>query len=153
MPLPPLDPAELVLLPRELTAGLLRQCRARLPREACGVWYGRRDGRLVDVRGFAFVRNAHPYPERAFRFDREEWVRVAYAAQRNRHQLVGFFHSHPNGSLRPSRSDLDAWTGGGVCAIVGLGAGPDEDRLAAYERASGPGASVAGWRQIPIRTD
>ncbi|MBB6729394.1 Mov34/MPN/PAD-1 family protein [Cohnella zeiphila] len=146
----PLEPVEFVTISRSLRDDLIAYGRGRLPYEACGLLLGRREGGFVAVNGLAPVRNAHPRPERAFRFAPDDWIRAAYAAQRNRQQLVGFFHSHPGGGLAPSRSDEEGWTGGGVCAIVGLAAGTPGglDRVAVYE----PDPRTSNWRQVPIRT-
>ena len=148
VPSDPAEPLRYVSMPRSLRDSLLRHCRARLPFEACGILLGRRESGFVSACGFAPVRNAHPNPERAFRFAPDDWIRAAYTAQRNRQQLVGFFHSHPGGGVAPSRSDAEGWTGGGVCAIVSpAAAGTPGDRLAVYE----PDEHLDRWREIPVR--
>ena len=143
-------PVEFVTISRSLVDDLIAYGRERLPFEACGLLLGCREGGFIAVSGLAPVRNVHPRPERAFRFAPDDWIRAAYAAQRNRQQLVGFFHSHPGGGIAPSRSDEEGWTGGGVCAIVGLAAGTPggRDRVAIYE----PDSQTANWRQVPVRT-
>lgn len=128
-----------------MQTNLIRQCRDRLPYECCGVVFGAvRDGR-IRADGFAVVRNAASNPEVSFRFDPAEWVRIHYEAQKNQRTIVGFFHSHPNGSPTPSRLDAEGWDGAGAYWIVGLSGARPEIRV--FGR-----TPEKEWYPIPVKT-
>lgn len=91
-----------------------------MPYESCGVLFGDISGGTVRADGFAFLRNAAAQPEKSFRFDPEEWIQISYRAQKNQRIIVGFFHSHPYGSDRPSRQDGEGWDGSGTLWIADL---------------------------------
>lgn len=82
---------------------------AAWPEECCGILLGRRRGALTRVDRALPVVNARPR-------DREHGYEIAprdvLAAQRSARrvglEIVGFFHSHPDGVPRPSRADVAA---------------------------------------------
>lgn len=100
---------------------LEKACRRRLPYETCGVLFGRSSGSGTAVDGFSVVRNASIDPRRSFSFDPADWVRAGYEAQKNQREIVGFFHSHPNGTVHPSEADVSGMPPGGTYWIVGCG--------------------------------
>jgi proteasome lid subunit RPN8/RPN11 len=123
---------------RELTAA----CRNRLPHEACGVIFGREEGLTLAVEGFAVIRNAATEPGSRFSFSPGDWVAAYYEAHKNRRSIVGFFHSHPHGSLLPSSEDTQGWLPWGTYWIVGLT--PDQE-TAVYRH-----DHRAGWTRLPF---
>ncbi|MGG1313926.1 MULTISPECIES: Mov34/MPN/PAD-1 family protein [Cohnella] len=102
---------------------LVRDCLARAPYEACGVMLGDfAPGRVV-ASGYALVRNAAGSPERAFRFDPDDWAKTYGQTQKNQRNIVGLFHSHPQGAPSPSLADRLGWDGWGSYWIVALQGG------------------------------
>jgi proteasome lid subunit RPN8/RPN11 len=93
------------VLSKETERGLAAACRERLPLETCGVLFGRMEQQSIIADGFALIRNAARLPTASFSFAPEDWVRAYYEADKNRRQIVGFFHSHPGGSPVPSPED------------------------------------------------
>lgn len=82
----------------ELRAELIRLCREGSPREVCGY--------VVDqggVWGIAAITNTHREPERFYRMDEAETLAVYELAHT---EVVGEYHSHPQGPARPSTTDL-----------------------------------------------
>lgn len=135
---------------RSLRKKLVAQCRARLPYESCGVLYGSKAGGFVRAEGFALVRNASPDPERSFRFDPGEWVRLYYDAQKNQRAIVGFFHSHPQGPSHPSRLDGEDWEGSGTLWIVDLSDGVGKLYVYAADSAA---VRNSFWQTLPLSVD
>lgn len=71
------------------------------PREACGILLGR----VGHIERAAPAANVHPQPERFFEIDPAALVAAHRAARLGGPEVVGYYHSHPNGRARPSRHD------------------------------------------------
>lgn len=100
--------------------------------ECCGVLLGQ-DG-MIEIA--VALPNEAPDPRASFSISASALAATA-RAHRARRDVIGFFHSHPNGSVLPSRTDLEHATGwpGYLHAIVATdgAAAPD---LAIYRVAS-----------------
>jgi desampylase len=83
----------------ELRAQLMTLCREGAPREICGY--------IVDcgdsVWALAPVPNVHRNPERFYTMDEEQALAVW---ELGGCEVVGEYHSHPQGPARPSTTDL-----------------------------------------------
>ncbi len=100
-------------------ATLLAEAAAAAPREACGLLLGA--GRHVaEVRPAA---NVAPDPCAHFEIDPAALIAAHKAAREGGPQLLGYWHSHPNGRDGPSPTDRAAASGDGrVWVIVANGA-------------------------------
>lgn len=94
-----------VIISQQLEKDLLSACQLRLPYETCGVLYGAELQNHVAVDGYSIIRNISACATSAFSFDPKEWIDIYYQAQKNQRNIVGFFHSHPQGSASPSIDD------------------------------------------------
>jgi desampylase len=106
----------------ELTSGTMATLReeARLvhPRECCGLLLGK--GQRIALAQPA--ANVHPQPERHFEIDPQALIAAHRAARAGGLELLGYYHSHPNGRAEPSASDRAAASGDGrAWAIVAGG--------------------------------
>lgn len=90
----------------------LRAAAARaLPDECCGALLACA-GEPTVVRRVVRLPNRAPDPRRGYLIPADSVRRVEAAAARAGLLVIGFFHSHPDGSALPSRRDLaDAWPG------------------------------------------
>jgi proteasome lid subunit RPN8/RPN11 len=82
----------------DLRAELIRLCREGAPREVCGY--------VVDQGGawrLIPVTNVHKEPERFYTMDQHETLGVW---EEGSWEVVGEYHSHPQGPARPSTTDL-----------------------------------------------
>jgi proteasome lid subunit RPN8/RPN11 len=108
-----------VTFPRAVRSAIVRHARRDAPRECCGFLIG--FGRRVQ---FAFpVPNADSRPRLRYRIDDRRhielrrWLRQLSPPL----EIVGVYHSHPNGDARPSPTDLvEAHYPNWVFAIVSL---------------------------------
>ena len=76
---------------------------------ACGA-------RIVEARA---ARNVHDAPEQHFEIDPQALVDAHRAARQGGLQVLGYYHSHPNGLARPSATDrAQAARDGSVWAII-----------------------------------
>jgi desampylase len=95
-----------LVLAAALHAQIARAAQAALPGECCGLIEGRRDdhGGVVAVAVHP-ARNIGGGDDR-FEIDPADHVRVLRAARARGTQIVGCYHSHPNGRAEPSARDL-----------------------------------------------
>jgi proteasome lid subunit RPN8/RPN11 len=85
---------------------MIEHARRAAPEEACGILAGRqtREGREV-AKVFA-CRNAHPGDRRRrFLIDAEEQLAAQREAREAGLEIVGYYHSHPNGLAEMSEED------------------------------------------------
>jgi proteasome lid subunit RPN8/RPN11 len=106
----------------ELTSGtmatLLREAAWAHPRECCGLLLGR-DNRVALAQSAA---NVHPEPERHFEIDPKALITAHRAARAGGLEVLGYYHSHPDGCAEPSATDRAAASGDGrIWAIVAGG--------------------------------
>lgn len=77
--------------------------------EVCGVLIGRRTP-YIEVDHVVTGHNIHPQPERHFLLDAASLLRADTIANAHQQAIIGFYHSHPNGTAFPSAYDRrDAW--------------------------------------------
>lgn len=110
-----------MLLSRRQLDALLAQA-ASASQEVCGVLIGRRVPEPVLERIVA-GRNVHPRPEQHFLLDAATLLQADVEAHAAGLELIGFYHSHPNGRTLPSATDRrDAWHNT-IMLIIGAEAG------------------------------
>ena len=107
----------------EVTSGaiatLLKEATLAAPRECCGLLLGRglRIARAVPA------DNVHPEPERHFEIDPAVLIAALREEREGGEQVLGYYHSHPNGMASPSGEDQACASGDGrVWAIAAAGA-------------------------------
>lgn len=94
---------------------LLGEAQAADPCECCGILLGT-GARIVEARA---ARNVHDAPEQHFEIDPQALVDAHRAARQGGLQVLGYYHSHPNGLARPSATDrAQAARDGSVWAII-----------------------------------
>ena len=95
--------------------------RSAYPREGCGVLIGADDARERWVERAIPATNADQDPHRRYAIAPEEFLQLEKQARQRGLQVVGFYHSHPDGRSRPSGSDAaEAWPHD-TYLIVGVG--------------------------------
>lgn len=97
-----------------LAAGRIRTAAgATYPAECCGVLLARRAAASIAPRIILralSVDNAAPRRGRRYRIPAEAIRRIERREERHGHVIVGFYHSHPDGSAEPSPRDVEfAW--------------------------------------------
>ncbi len=99
-------------------ATMLEEARLAHPRECCGLLLGKGD-RVALAQPAA---NVHPEPERHFEIDPKALIAAHRAARAGGLELLGYYHSHPNGRAEPSAADRASASGDGrIWAIVAQG--------------------------------
>ncbi len=106
----------------EVTSGaiatLLKEATLASPRECCGLLLGRG---LCIARALP-AANVHPEPDRHFEIDPAALIAALRCEREGGEEVLGYYHSHPNGAVRPSAEDLACASGDGrIWAIVAAG--------------------------------
>ena len=101
-----------------VTATLLEEAARAHPLECCGLLLGQG----AAITAAQAVRNVHPDPAAHFELDPAPLIAAHCAARSGGPQVLGYYHSHPNGFARPSKTDCAEASGDGrVWAIVASG--------------------------------
>ena len=115
---------ERLILPRELRDRIAAEAGAAFPRECCGLIEGRRDGDMAEAFASHAVRNLASGPDR-FELDPAEQLRLTRCLRGTDRELIGCYHSHPNGRAELSPRDR---AGAGEDDFVWLIAGVTRSR-------------------------
>jgi len=86
---------------RGVMAALMREAEKMAPEECCGILLGQR-GRIDEARPAA---NVHPEPLTRFEIDPSALIAAHRAARAGGREVLGYFHSHPEGHPVPSATD------------------------------------------------
>ena len=92
-------------LPSHLRDQLIAEALATYPRECCGLIEGVRRGETVEALKLHPTRNLAHEADR-FEIDPMEQFRLLKALRGTERDIVGCYHSHPNGKAHPSPRDL-----------------------------------------------
>ena len=106
----------------EVSAGLVRiileEAARAHPLECCGLLLGQG----AEVQAAQRAANVHPDPAAHFELDPAALIAAHLAARSGGPQVLGYYHSHPNGLARPSVTDQSQASGDGrIWAIVAAG--------------------------------
>jgi len=89
---------------------LVREAERSHPREACGVLVG--SGADATVTEIFRAVNLDAAPERRYLLDPRLLARLARKLRGRAERVLGFYHSHPSGSVEASSLDrIEAWPG------------------------------------------
>lgn len=96
-----------LLLPEDLRAQIAREAKAALPRECCGLIEGyREDARAVATALHQTLNIAHENDR--FEIDPAQHIALLKKLRSSDRQIIGCYHSHPNGRAEPSARDGEA---------------------------------------------
>ncbi len=121
-----------LILSKTFRVRISEQARAALPRECCGLIEGVREDDVIRVCALHAADNLAIAPDR-FEIDPAEQFRLARALRGTEREIVGCYHSHPNGCAEPSARDLEqASEEGFVWLIAALDTTSNSACLAAF---------------------
>jgi proteasome lid subunit RPN8/RPN11 len=128
----------------ELFDALLAEAEAARPLECCGLLFGEAEEGRIDA--LTPAANVHVKPETHFEIDPQTLIDAHRAMRSGGPELVGYYHSHPDGRARPSATDTAMAAGDGmIWAIVGEHAGA---RAVTFWRAGDAGFSALPYRLV-----
>lgn len=115
-------------LAADVRTSLVTHAREGAPEEVCGVIGGETGPDGDDARGTTSKRvpNVSPTPGSRYELDPEVQLAVMEGLEDAGHDVVGFYHSHPQGPDRPSATDEGqaAWSGYRYVIVSLAGAEP-----------------------------
>lgn len=122
MPRPVGETMATLRIPHRLMNDLEVQALTALPEECCGALLGRCESgeseRTRLVTSLWPTQNVHAGPRSSgYAIDPEELLRVHKMARQRDQEVVGYYHSHPDGGAAPSSRDL-AEAGPGVSYLI-----------------------------------
>jgi proteasome lid subunit RPN8/RPN11 len=117
-----------VKMPREQAEAMLAHARDGYPFEVCGVLLGHAgEGRVARIVRVANREEAAPRVR--YSIAPEDLLRVQREARGQGHEIVGFYHSHPDHPARPSETDrriaAEGLSDGVVHIVVGVAGGTE----------------------------
>lgn len=129
-------PVPTLSIPEEVRDELLAHAREGEPEEVCGLLGGERDEATHRVETHHRAENVAETPKTRYEIGPREQLDLLERVEDAGREVVGFYHSHPQGPAEPSATDaqLATWPGRSYL-LVSLG---DTDRTDAPE--------VASWR-------
>jgi proteasome lid subunit RPN8/RPN11 len=92
-------------LPEKLREQIAAEAHAAFPNECCGLIEGTCDGDSAQISAIHPTRNLAEAPDR-FEIDPAEQIRLMRALRGTAREIIGCYHSHPNGRAEPSKRDL-----------------------------------------------
>lgn len=100
-----------LLIDRSLLESIEESARLSIPEECCGLLIGRRDGDVHTVERVRPARNVWAGDRRRrYEIDPQVAFDTLREARTAGSEVVGFFHSHPDGTDQPSQYDVEtAW--------------------------------------------
>jgi proteasome lid subunit RPN8/RPN11 len=136
------------LLPQALRTQIAQEARAAFPRECCGLIEGARDGGGVRAIALHPTRNLADEPDR-FEIDPSAHIALLRALRGSGREVVGCYHSHPNGRAQLSPRDCEYVVADGFIWLVAAIAGHDI-ALAAFACPKGGGDAISAVPLAPI---
>jgi proteasome lid subunit RPN8/RPN11 len=98
----------MIILTKELGNAIRADGERTYPNECCGFMFGRLDGEKRVVTEIKPAQNIAPDNEKYHRFgiDPAEFARGELFARKNKLEILGIYHSHPDHPAEPSDFDL-----------------------------------------------
>ena len=113
-----------LVLSASLRDQIARHAETAYPGEACGALLGSPDmSDLPTVTGAIPLRNSEPRAGDGYRIDVDELRQLHLDCGSRNDQLLGFYHSHPDRSARPSERDLRTGVPGLLYVTVSVRSG------------------------------
>jgi proteasome lid subunit RPN8/RPN11 len=114
----------MIVFPAGELVRLRAACEAAYPNEACGLIVGRAEATGFRVSRLEPSRNLAENARHAFEIDPRLRLAQQRALRGSGEAIIGLYHSHPDGSARPSATDLEnAWEPELVWVIAAVAAG------------------------------
>jgi proteasome lid subunit RPN8/RPN11 len=132
-----------LVLPISLQEQIAQEARAEFPHECCGLIEGERDGDTFQATTLHPACNLATENDR-FEIDPAEQFRLMRKLRGTGRDIIGCYHSHPNGKAEPSARDGESEDG-----FLWLIAALDDAgtvSLSAHRRGGN------GWRRLAIKT-
>ena len=102
-----------LFIPIEISKKILGYVMEKFPEEACGLLAGH-DNKVINE----FLIANHLHSPVKYSMDPMELYQALEKIEANQIELLGIFHSHPQGPSRPSETDIKEFLYPGVATII-----------------------------------
>ncbi|ADD05108.1 metalloprotease JAMM1, desampylating [Natrialba magadii ATCC 43099] len=99
-----------LVIPDSICEEICDHARDGAPEEICGILGGSFDANRSRVESSYPTVNVADTPRTRYRIDPEEQLECFERLEAAGEEIVGFYHTHPNGPARPSETDVEAAT-------------------------------------------
>lgn len=140
-------------VPAAFFAQIMTQAQAAAPRECCGLIEGIRRGETAEVLALHATENPSEASDR-FEIDPAAHIRLLRRLRGTGREIIGCYHSHPEGAARPSPTDLAGAAEADFIWLIAAGCGNSAGEIAAFVFADGafhPVAMREAYPRSPIR--
>ena len=140
-----------VFLPPSLQADIENHARASNPNECCGILIGLKDANseFKVTRILPSNNVTQDNPQRSFEIDPTLLIRTQRELRDMQEDLIGYYHSHPNGPAEPSDTDrVSALEAGKIWLIVGTPSEPNHIETKGFVTIGA--ASPLGFRPVEL---
>ena len=128
-----------LVLSASLRDRLARHAEAAYPGEACGALLGSLDrSKFPTVTRAIPLRNSDPWTGDGYRISVDDLYELSTGDSSRDERLVGFYHSHPDRTARPSERDLRCAVPGLLYVTVSVRAGRAGARMAWFASGAVP---------------
>ena len=113
---------------RALSDEICAHALSGYPYEVCGVMLGRAEGGVSRVERVVRVTNREPEtPKIRYQIAPKDLIRIQREGREAGHEILGYYHSHPDHPARPSETDrriaAEGLSDGVIHVVVGVDAG------------------------------
>ncbi len=88
-----------------------RHAQETFPEESCGFLLGAQIAEGWSLKEIRAAKNVSATPRTGFQLDGREQIAAMKYADENNLEIIGYYHSHPNGRRGPSPTDFILWGG------------------------------------------
>jgi proteasome lid subunit RPN8/RPN11 len=130
----------MIALHAEAEQGIREEGERAFPNECCGFVLGRMEAGGKRADSILAVENSREAAEQYHRFvmSPEDFLRAEKEARRQKKDILGIYHSHPDHPARPSDYDREQalpWYSYLIVSVRGGTAGPRAEELTSWELA------------------
>ena len=136
----------MIILPAAQRAAIAAHAAADYPHEACGLLVGRRNSAGMMVSQAVASANVADDPAHRFEIDPGLRLRLQRAARDENDEILGHYHSHPDGPARPSATDRAGIYEADLVWLIGAVAKGRLEHIAAFM----PWADCGGFDEIEL---
>ena len=97
----------MILVDRKVIEGIKLKAKFTYPNECCGLLSGKERNKLLEIEEFHSCDNFSNNPREEFQIDPLFHINLQKSLRFTDCKILGLYHSHPNGNLKPSKKDIN----------------------------------------------
>ena len=109
---------------RQALEEIERHARQNLPDECCGIVMASRNSPDHATRVARSENAENKHPKKRYALGHKAHIKAVQMEITGQARILGYYHSHPGGSTRPSAFDRERAVSGALYLITAVGSGP-----------------------------